>query len=52
MEKSVTAIAPDPLSAERYGGLTAGAWRWIGALALIALAIALPFLSATITCSS
>src|ERR1700732_2167102 len=43
MEKSVTAIAPDPLSAERYGGLTAGAWRWIGAFVLIALAIALPF---------
>ncbi len=43
MEKSVAAIAPDPLSTERYGGLTAGAWQWIGALALIALAIALPF---------
>jgi branched-chain amino acid transport system permease protein len=44
MEKSVTALAPDPLAAERYGGLTAGAWRQIGLLALIALAIGLPFL--------
>jgi branched-chain amino acid transport system permease protein len=43
MEKSFAAIAPDPLSAERYGGLTAGVWRWVGALALIALALALPF---------
>jgi branched-chain amino acid transport system permease protein len=43
MEKSFTAIAPDPLGAERYGGLTAGAWRWIGVLVLIALAVVLPF---------
>ncbi|HTC05736.1 MAG TPA: branched-chain amino acid ABC transporter permease, partial [Xanthobacteraceae bacterium] len=30
-------------AAARYGGLGAGVWRWIGALALIALAAALPF---------
>ena len=34
---------PQDAAAARYGGLGAGAWRWIGALALIALAAALPF---------
>src|ERR1700732_2345671 len=43
MEKSVTAVLPQDAAAARYGGLDAGAWRWIGALALIALAAALPF---------
>jgi branched-chain amino acid transport system permease protein len=43
MEKSVAAVAPDQLAAERYGGLTTGAWRWIGVLGLIAVAIVLPF---------
>jgi branched-chain amino acid transport system permease protein len=44
MEKSVSAIAPAPSAAERYGGLTAAGWRLIGVAALIAVAIALPFL--------
>jgi branched-chain amino acid transport system permease protein len=44
MEKAITAIAPEPLSADRYGGLTTGAWRWIGVIVLIAVALALPFL--------
>src|SRR5271170_4633760 len=44
MEKpTAAAIAPDPFDAERRGGLTAAAWRLIGTLALIALAVALPF---------
>jgi branched-chain amino acid transport system permease protein len=43
MEKSVSALAPAPLAAQRYGGLTAGAWRLIGVAVLIAVALALPF---------
>ncbi len=43
MDYRFTAIAPDPPGVERRRGETAGGWRWIGALALIALAVALPF---------
>ena len=44
MEKSVSALVSEPLAAERYGGLTVNAWRSIGVAAMIAVAIALPFL--------
>src|SRR6202043_1649568 len=43
MTKGLAVVLPEDASAARYGGLAAGAWRWIGALALIALAAALPF---------
>src|ERR1700688_4235585 len=43
MSKGVAGVLPQDAAAVRYGGLGAGAWRWIGALALIALAAALPF---------
>jgi branched-chain amino acid transport system permease protein len=43
MEKRIAVAAPDQLAADRYGGLTVDAWRWIGTLALIAVAAALPF---------
>jgi branched-chain amino acid transport system permease protein len=43
MKESVTAVAPVALAAERYAGLSVAAWRWIGALVLIAFAAALPF---------
>jgi len=36
-------IAADRLAVGRHAGLGIGAWRWIGALALTALAAALPF---------
>jgi branched-chain amino acid transport system permease protein len=42
-DRIATARVPDPFDVERYVGLTAGAWRWIGTLALIALALTLPF---------
>src|SRR6202166_1847393 len=43
MSKGVAGVLPQDAAAVRYGGLGAGAWRWIVALALIALAAALPF---------
>ena len=44
MEKRIrAAIVPDPLDAGRYGRLSGGFWRWTGSLALIALALVLPF---------
>jgi branched-chain amino acid transport system permease protein len=43
MSKGLAVVLPENAAAARYGGLGAGAWRWIGALALIALATALPF---------
>jgi branched-chain amino acid transport system permease protein len=43
MTKNFALVLPQEAAAARYGGLGAGAWRWIGALALIALATALPF---------
>jgi branched-chain amino acid transport system permease protein len=43
MTKSATVVASDGLAASRYAGLSMGGWRWIGALALIALAAVLPF---------
>ncbi len=43
MTKSATAVASDGLAIGRYAGLSIGAWRSIGALALIALAAVLPF---------
>ena len=43
MDKSATLIAPETLAADRYAGLTVGAWRWIAALVAIALVAALPF---------
>ena len=43
MQKALTIAAPEEFAIVRYGGLSVGAWRWIGALALIALAAALPF---------
>jgi len=43
MMKGFTVAVADGLGIGRYAGLRIGAWRWIGALALIALAAALPF---------
>ncbi|HKM87616.1 MAG TPA: branched-chain amino acid ABC transporter permease [Xanthobacteraceae bacterium] len=43
MTEGFTAVAPDKLAVDRYAGLSAGSWRWIVALALIALAAVLPF---------
>ena len=43
MDESATVVAHRAPTAGRYAGLSVGTWRWIGALALIALAIALPF---------
>ena len=43
MTKGIADILPDDISAGSYGGLGAGARHWAGALALIALAAALPF---------
>jgi branched-chain amino acid transport system permease protein len=43
MKETVTTVTLDALAADRYAGLTAGAWRWIAALVLIALVAALPF---------
>jgi branched-chain amino acid transport system permease protein len=43
MEKRIAIAAPDRIAVARYGGLTVDAWRWIGTLALIAVAAALPF---------
>ncbi len=44
MEKRITVVTePDRPAADRYGGLTADVWRWIGTLALIAVAAVLPF---------
>ena len=42
--KKASPLLPPTRWRRRSGGLTAGAWRWIGSAALIALAIALPFL--------
>jgi branched-chain amino acid transport system permease protein len=43
MENSVTLPARYRLAGGRHGGRTPDAWRWIGALIIIALAAALPF---------
>ncbi|HML08945.1 MAG TPA: branched-chain amino acid ABC transporter permease [Xanthobacteraceae bacterium] len=43
MSKGFTVTAADKLAASQYGGLSLDAWRWIGTLALIAVAAALPF---------
>ncbi len=43
MNKDFTTAAPAQSIVDRYAGLSAGAWRWLGALALIALAVVLPF---------
>ena len=43
MTKDLTAAAPESLVAGRYATPSPSAWRWIGALLLIALAAALPF---------
>jgi branched-chain amino acid transport system permease protein len=43
MEKRVIAAAPETFAADRYAGLSAGAWRWIGMLILLAVVAALPF---------
>jgi branched-chain amino acid transport system permease protein len=43
MDKTVTVVAPGALPLDRYAGRSLGAWQWIGVLALIALAVALPF---------
>jgi branched-chain amino acid transport system permease protein len=43
MENSVTVPGHDRLAGGRHGGLTPDAWRMIGALVIIALAAALPF---------
>jgi len=43
MEKRASLVAPERLTVGGYAGLSAGTWRWIGALVLIALAGALPF---------
>ncbi|HEY2530420.1 MAG TPA: branched-chain amino acid ABC transporter permease [Xanthobacteraceae bacterium] len=43
MAKDFAIAPPEQLAAKRYGGLGAGTWRLIGALMLIAAAVALPF---------
>ncbi len=43
MAKSFAIVAPERLAARRSGVLSAGAWRLLGASALIAAAAALPF---------
>jgi branched-chain amino acid transport system permease protein len=43
MDKTVATLAPDTLADRRIAGLSASAWRWLGALVLMALAVALPF---------
>ena len=43
MNKDFTIAAPAQSIVDRYAGLSADAWRWLGALALIALAVVLPF---------
>jgi branched-chain amino acid transport system permease protein len=43
MDKTVATLAPDTLADRRIAGLSALAWRWLGALVLMALAVALPF---------
>jgi branched-chain amino acid transport system permease protein len=44
MEKPIALDSPARLAGvDRYGGMSAGVWRWIAAAVLIALASALPF---------
>ena len=43
MTKSFSIVSPDKLAADRYAGLTAEAWRWLGTAALIVLVALLPF---------
>jgi branched-chain amino acid transport system permease protein len=43
MTKSFSIVSPDKLAADRYAGLTAEAWRWLGTTALIVLVALLPF---------
>src|SRR5579872_666783 len=43
VEQGFVGAPPVPLEGRRYGGLTSETWRRTGALALIALAFALPF---------
>jgi branched-chain amino acid transport system permease protein len=43
MERAVTISAPQEFAVDRYARLSVGAWRWIGALVLMALAAVLPF---------
>jgi branched-chain amino acid transport system permease protein len=43
MAEGFTVIAPEKVAVGRYAGLSTGSWRWIVALALIALAAVLPF---------
>jgi branched-chain amino acid transport system permease protein len=41
--KSISAIAHPDVRADRYGGMSVSAWRWLVAAIAIALAAALPF---------
>jgi len=43
MNKDFTIAAPAQSIVDRYAGLSADTWRWLGALTLIALAVVLPF---------
>lgn len=43
MTKSISIASPEKLAADRYAGLSIEAWRWLGAAALIVLAVLLPF---------
>jgi branched-chain amino acid transport system permease protein len=43
MTESISIASPEKLAADRYAGLSIEAWRWLGAAALIALAVLLPF---------
>ena len=43
MAEGFTVVAPEKVAVGRYAGLSTGSWRWIVALALIALASVLPF---------
>jgi len=43
MAQDLTITSPDRFAVDRYAGLRIDAWRWLGALALMALASLLPF---------
>ena len=43
MAEGFTVVAPEKVAVGRYAGLSTVSWRWIVALALIALAAVLPF---------
>lgn len=44
LDRGAATMPSESLAGVRYAGVGLGAWRWLGALALIALAVLLPFL--------